>query len=195
MNRIISYIVNMLPYMIITVPIFIIIRLIIIKVKNYRLNLKHEVLFLLFTAFLAGLASQTVIPKLEIGINGGLSLQTGGVSSVNIIPFKLLYDTYKEVFENDNINYFLINFVGNIAMFVPIGFCLPVLWSIKGRYVVLIGFLISLFIEISQLFLSRGTDIDDLILNTLGTGFGLLLYKLLKRLIKDKFRLPQKSDA
>ena len=65
----------------------------------------------------------------------------------------------------------------------------------KGRYVVLIGFLISLFIEISQLFLSRGTDIDDLILNTLGTGFGLLLYKLLKRLIKDKFRLPQKSDA
>ena len=186
MGRIISYIVNMIPYMLIAIFVFIIAR---IRVKGCKINLKHEILFLLFTAFLAGLASQTVIPKLEIGLNGGLAIQTSGVGSVNIIPFKVLYDTYKEVFENNNINYFLINFIGNIVMFMPIGFCLPALWEIKGRHVILTGFLISLFIELSQLFLSRGTDIDDLILNTLGTAAGLLIYKLMYGIIGSKFHI------
>ncbi len=195
MGRIISYIVNMLPYMLIAIPIFIIARVIILKLKSNKINLKHEIVLLLFAAFLVGLASQTVIPKLDIGVNGGLTIQTRGVGSVNIIPFRFLYDTYKEVFENDNINYFLINFIGNIVMFVPIGFCLPVLWKIKGRYVILTGFLISLFIELSQLFLSRGTDVDDLILNTLGTAAGLLIYKLLQGIIGSKFRIVKEKKA
>ena len=195
MGRIIGYIVNMLPYMLIAIPIFIIARVIILKLKSNKINLKHEIVLLLFAAFLVGLASQTVIPKLDIGVNGGLTIQTRGVGSVNIIPFRFLYDTYKEVFENDNINYFLINFIGNIVMFVPIGFCLPVLWKIKGRYVILTGFLISLFIELSQLFLSRGTDVDDLILNTLGTTAGLLIYKLLQGIIGSKFRIVKEKKA
>ncbi len=195
MGRIIGYIVNMLPYMLIAIPIFIIARVIILKLKSNKINLKHEIVLLLFAAFLVGLASQTVIPKLDIGVNGGLTIQTRGVGSVNIIPFRFLYDTYKEVFENDNINYFLINFIGNIVMFMPIGFCLPVLWKIKGRYVILTGFLISLFIELSQLFLSRGTDVDDLILNTLGTAAGLLIYKLLQGIIGSKFRIVKEKKA
>lgn len=195
MGRIIGYIVNMLPYMLIAIPIFIIARVIILKLKSNKINLKHEIVLLLFAAFLVGLASQTVIPKLDIGVNGGLTIQTRGVGSVNIIPFRFLYDTYKEVFENDNINYFLINFIGNIVMFMPIGFCLPVLWKIKGRYVILTGFLISLFIELSQLFLSRGTDVDDLILNTLGTAAGLLIYKLLQGIIGSKFRIVKEKRA
>lgn len=195
MGRIIGYIVNMLPYMLIAIPIFIIARVIILKLKSNKINLKHEIVLLLFAAFLVGLASQTVIPKLDIGVNGGLTIQTRGVGSVNIIPFRFLYDTYKEVFENDNINYFLINFIGNIVMFMPIGFCLPVLWEIKGRYVILTGFLISLFIELSQLFLSRGTDVDDLILNTLGTAAGLLIYKLLQGIIGSKFRIVKEKRA
>ena len=66
-------------------------------------------------------------------------------------------------------------------MFIPFGFIIPLLWNISNRRVIIIGFCISLFIEISQLFLSRGTDVDDLILNTLGVLFGLIIFKLLYR--------------
>ena len=64
--------------------------------------------------------------------------------------------------------YFLINFLGNIIMFMPFGLFIPYLWGISGKKTILIGFSSSLFIEFCQLFLSRGTDVDDLILNTLG---------------------------
>ncbi|MDD5945150.1 MAG: VanZ family protein [Clostridia bacterium] len=67
----------------------------------------------------------------------------------------------------------------NLLLFVPLGVILPLLWtgckSIKTT--VIIGFLFSLVIEISQLFNFRATDIDDLIMNTLGTAAGFLIYR------------------
>ena len=53
----------------------------------------------------------------------------------------------------------------------------PSLYEIKGKHVVLLGLSLSLFIELSQLFLPRWTDIDDIILNTFGTFIGYPLYK------------------
>ena len=48
-----------------------------------------------------------------------------------------------------------------------------------GR-VTLMGFLLSLSIEVTQLFLAtRATDIDDVILNTLGTLLGAAILVLL----------------
>ena len=76
-------------------------------------------------------------------------------------------------------------------MFMPIGFFIPLLWKVSNRKVIIIGFCSSLFIEICQLSLTRGTDVDDLILNTLGTMLGLLLYRLLYKKFKNyiiKFR-------
>ena len=59
---------------------------------------------------------------------------------------------------------------------------------LKDKNIILIGFVISLFIEFCQLFISRGTDIDDLILNTLGTIVGLLIYKLLSKKFNKLFK-------
>ena len=42
------------------------------------------------------------------------------------------------------------------------------------------GFLASLSIETIQLFIDRGTDLDDLILNTVGAAAGYLLYRLVR---------------
>ncbi len=70
-------------------------------------------------------------------------------------------------------------------MFIPFGFIIPLLWNISNKKVIIIGFSISLFIEIMQLFLSRGTDIDDLILNTIGVLFGLIIFKLLNNKYYD----------
>ena len=44
------------------------------------------------------------------------------------------------------------------------------------KKVVMIGFFTSLSIEVTQLFGGRYTEIDDLIINTLGTLVGFIIY-------------------
>lgn len=178
MSKIINYIFNMMPYMAISIPI--VLLFIVFKYKkNKKTNLYHEITLFIFIVFLTGLASQTVLPKFEIELNRELVIQNRWYSKINLIPFKVIFDTYFEVFKNENINYFIINFLGNIIMFMPIGFFTSLLWRVSDKKAVLIGFSCSLCIEVCQLFISRGTDIDDLILNTFGAFLGLLVYKLL----------------
>lgn len=186
MNVVIRYLLNMVPYMLIITPIYLIVRFIILKTKNQKINWYHESALFIFVLFVAGLASQTIIPKFEFDMSGKLSIVKDGIHKTNLIPFRVLYETYIESFVNGYINYFIVNFIGNITIFMPIGFFIPLLWEISNRKVVLIGFCSSLFIEFCQLFLIRGTDVDDLILNTIGTIFGLLIYKLFNKIFKDK---------
>lgn len=81
---------------------------------------------------------------------------------VNPVPFVRMWAVPEEA-------------VLNIFLFVPYGFALPLLWKKfrDGRRTVLAGFLLSLFVELAQLF-SGHTDADDLILNTFGTWIGYL---------------------
>lgn len=184
MSAIIDYLIKMMPYMLIAVPIYIITRLIFVKRKKKKLNLLHEITLFLFVIFLVGLGSQTIIPKFEFGVNG-FDIVEDRVHETNLIPFKVLYETYCEVFVNGYINYFLINFLGNIILFIPFGLIIPLLWKISTKKTLLIGFFSSFFIEFTQLFLARGTDVDDLILNTTGTLLGILLFKLLQKSFKN----------
>lgn len=185
MNAISNYIVNIIPYMVIAVPIYLIIRFLMLRKSSRKFNLYHEIALLIFVIFIVGLASQTVIPKIELGINGNINILKNGKHGINLLPLKVLFETYREVFINLNINYFIINFLGNIIMFMPIGFFIPLLWEIPDKKIIIVGFLFSLFIEVCQLFLNRGTDVDDLILNTLGTILGLLVYKFLYKKFKN----------
>ena len=174
MKVIISYILNMMPYMLISVPIFILVRFLIYK-KTNKFNLKREILLLVFCLFLVGLFSQTIIPKYDSNNNLIVSKVR-----LNLIPFKIFYDAVIEL-KKGNIYYLIISLIGNIVMFIPIGFFLKSLYNIKDKKIILIGFLISLFIEIIQNFTGRETDIDDLILNTLGVYIGIILYKFIKK--------------
>jgi len=57
--------------------------------------------------------------------------------------------------------------------------------------VLLICFLVSVGIEVLQLATSyRSTDVDDVILNTLGGGAGFLIYQLFKSIMTRKLLLP-----
>ena len=92
---------------------------------------------------------------------------------INFKPFVYWFDypTMKEV---------LLNLIGNTAMFVPLGIVWPAVFRRLNTHgkVIVAGFGVSLTIEILQLpFFSRATDIDDLILNTLGflMGYGVYL--------------------
>ena len=91
-----------------------------------------------------------------------------------------LFTDLINVFRNVGVGEFLRLFLGNIGWFVPFGFLLPMLLKRKNLLITMaIGMVFSLFIETMQFILHNGVaELDDLILNTVGTAFGYLLYKL-----------------
>lgn len=69
--------------------------------------------------------------------------------------------------------------VGNVLLFVPFGFALPlaVAWCRKVAITVAIGAALSLSIEILQMVLPfRDPDIDDVVLNATGTLIGYVTF-------------------
>ena len=76
----------------------------------------------------------------------------------------------------------LLNFFGNLFVFVPIGLFPALLFrNATWKRSFAVGFGMSLFIEVSQYFICRNVAVDDLILNTLGAMFGYLIYLFLKK--------------
>lgn len=71
---------------------------------------------------------------------------------------------------------FVLDLVLNTLLFLPFGFLLPILWKKcrSWKMTVASGFLLSLMVEILQMFCYRVTDVNDLLMNTLGTLLGYL---------------------
>lgn len=169
---ILNFIKSILHYELYILPIYLIIRL--LYLRNKKINIKRELLLIIFASTIIMLLSQTII--CEFYLDNGVHIKKG-IHNNNFIPFKIFYDSYISHIKYGNYTYFIISLLGNIVLFIPYGFLLPSLYEIKGKHVVLFGLSLSLFIELSQLFLPRWTDIDDIILNTFGTFIGYQLYK------------------
>ncbi len=75
------------------------------------------------------------------------------------------------------------NFLGNIQLFIPIGFLFPIATGkAKWYWTIGAGFSFSLLIETIQLITSLGYfDPDDIMLNTLGMAIGFGLWKFVHR--------------
>lgn len=80
-----------------------------------------------------------------------------------------------------------VNLVGNVVMFVPLGFLIPWIWQrwqCVWRHALLMVAVIVV-VELSQYLFGLGTcDVDDLLLNLVGTGTGYGLLMLWLRLAK-----------
>lgn len=99
---------------------------------------------------------------------------------INLVPFVNLFD-YEIRREA------LINFIGNTAMFIPLGIVWPSVFKKLNTpaKVICAGICTSLLIEILQLpFFDRVSDIDDLILNSLGFIIGYGIYRLVKTICR-----------
>ena len=97
---------------------------------------------------------------------------------INLLPLVYLMD-YEVLWEMK------INIIGNITMFIPIGIVWPAVFRKLDTHkkVIAAGTGFSLAIEILQLpFYDRVTDVDDLILNSLGFLIGYGIYLLVKKL-------------
>ena len=101
---------------------------------------------------------------------------------INLIPLLNLFD-YEIRREA------LINVIGNTAMFVPLGIIWPSVFRKLDTHkkVIGAGADFSLFIEILQLpFFDRVSDIDDLLLNSLGFLLGYILFLAAKFIANAK---------
>ena len=71
------------------------------------------------------------------------------------------------------------NLLGNVVGFMPFGMILPLI-SRNARgffFITFSGFTLSLCVEVTQLMTKLGSfDVDDLIMNTLGTAAGYLIF-------------------
>lgn len=80
-------------------------------------------------------------------------------------------------------------FIENIIMFIPFGVLVPMVFKQmrKMRICVLVGFLFSCGIEISQLITQRGfCQLDDVVTNTVGTLIGWMTWNGLDKIINIK---------
>lgn len=106
----------------------------------------------------------------------------------NIKPFAMIEFTFTRGY----IDYELIFlFLGNIAIFLPLGIFAPAFTKNK-IFIVFLPIILSSGIEISQYFLGNGhPDIDDFILNVIGfyigVGIKILLDYLVHKFSKGKF--------
>ena len=122
--------------------------------------------FLLIAIFYAAILVRLVF------IRDGIRLEE---ETSHFLPLGALRE-YKAGFKT--LKSVVLNYVGNIAIFFPFGIFLPVIFKkLNFLKVILTGCLISLFIEVVQYLLSAGyTDIDDIIMNTLGAAIGAFAY-------------------
>ena len=87
--------------------------------------------------------------------------------------------------DSAQIRHAVINLAGNVVMFVPLGFFVPMLWKkmhIFGwHFLTMVATIVA--VELLQLLTRLGTcDIDDLVLNVIGTTMGFGLFKLYKHI-------------
>ena len=141
---------------------------------GYKLSIEHIVIVYIFVYYLTGVLSFTGIPSImDIVHNRFGTITPKGFNfppdEINLIPFLWITEGVRPYLEN-------------ILLFVLLGFMLPCIWK---KYEVLwktalSGITFSLIIELSQLFNRRVTDIDDLLMNTLGALIGWVIFRLMK---------------
>ena len=147
--------------------------------RNREIDWKREAVLLLIYINLAVIIRFSFFP---------MALSKGKVQpllfdAASAFPFRVNLIPFIHLSEYDSRRDLLLNVVGNITMFIPSGIVLPIVYKNLDsfRKVVGIGILISLCIELIQLpFSVRASDVDDLILNTLGVIIGYGIYTLVR---------------
>lgn len=106
--------------------------------------------------------------------------------SYNLLPFKTIIDFFINS-QNVKPSVLAYNLAGNVAAFVPLGFLLPAAFKkLRTLKLALITAFILIFVaESMQLVTQRGVfDVDDIILNLIGTIIGFYIYNKLKKTVR-----------
>ena len=125
----------------------------------------------LFVMYLA------VLMKLLIFRQGAMCLGGG-----NFVPLKTIFNYLDDV---PTLGIALRNLGGNIMIFVPLGFFIPLLHrTSKWKTVLVVALVVSLTFEIIQGVFKVGIfDVDDILLNALGTMIGFWVFVCIKSVV------------
>ncbi|MCC8153569.1 MAG: VanZ family protein [Tannerellaceae bacterium] len=178
----ISYILQIIPFLMIIGFVFWIIRGKVLKKRGLkRSGFVRETLLLLFPCYIAGLLMLIATPanlwsliwfRLIYGYSGGeISPLFSG--EFNFVPTIFRYITG----ELTGGSWVVFMLLGNILLFLPFGFLLPMVWEKKtfAKYIC-VGIVTTVVLELIQPIMGRSFDIDDLIMNTIGFLTGYCFY-------------------
>lgn len=153
-------------------------------IKAKRAAWKREIQLLLVYVCIVVVARFTFFPFSKV--NG--EIQPLVFESAKAFPFRVNWIPFINLFDYPEMRDILINVIGNTAMFIPLGIVWPCVYKGLDTHwkVISAGIGVSLCIEFLQLpFYDRVSDVDDLLLNSLGFIIGYLLY-LLAKLVSKK---------
>lgn len=198
----ISYILQIIPFIIIVGLAFWIIRGKKLKKRGlHRNSFVRETLLLFFVCYVAGLLMLVATPadlwsliwfRLIYGYSGGeiTPLFSG---EFNLVPSILRYCTG----EMTGGSWIIFMFWGNVLLFLPLGFLLPMVWKKKtfAKYICA-GIMTTVVLELIQPIMGRSFDVDDLITNTIGFLIGYFLYIVCNYIYGRKHykKLNEKSE-
>ncbi|WP_409509189.1 VanZ family protein [Bacillus spizizenii] len=160
-------------------------------------SLLRNFYYILFGIYLSYVVSFTLFPlPYQTELKELMIDENLGVSN-NLLPFAGIIESIQDGYYQD-----LITIALNILLFIPFGFALSILFEkLKKTSIILIGFFSSLVIESLQFTYSqylgynyRSFDVNDLIMNTLGTLIGVLIFTLLRRYLKEQNLLLNNNE-
>lgn len=195
MKLFLFFAVRTIPAFVITFLVFSMLRVKFFSHRKINSSGFREFLLSLFAGYLAFLVIMLFTPNSYIA-NSGINLTnenfdfvgnfkdriTSGAWGVNLVPFR----TIRNYIKYSGFLHTMINIFGNIIIFVPFGILLAEIFP-KTRNILkilAITFATSFFVEFIQFFIGRSVDIDDLILNLLGSVIG---YFIWKKILRFKF--------
>lgn len=145
-----------------------------LKLKN-RVDYKKILYIIFFIYFL--ILIKIILFKTNSFVDLLKGNTSAGYRSTNLIPFKTIVNFFN--IEGFSFLRAFSNTIGNIAVFLPLGYLLPLLTKkVNNIYKILcITVSISIVFESLQYIFYLGSlDIDDVILNTLGGAIGYTIY-------------------
>lgn len=175
-----GYFVQALPVACLAGILWLIIRSMSLKKRSAKIDWLSELLRLLFVCYLTGLVSLVVLPaNFWLHFYDGLFFgwwdelgQVFQIGDVNFVP-SVIKCLNGELALGSWVKTML---VGNIALFVPFGFFLPLTTKIKSfAKMAGIAAVTPVCVETLQLVFGRSLDVDDLICNFIGILIGAAL--------------------
>lgn len=157
------------------------------KLKSTR---QREITLILFIIAIFGILALTLWPTYiwedSTGMWGHLRIlieRPTWKANLSLVPFTVFKDYIEDLFKSPVFFIVtLINFFGNLAIFIPIGLFPALLFrGATWKRSAIVGLGMSTFIEFAQYFIMRNTAIDDIILNTAGAVCGYLIYLIIKK--------------
>ena len=141
------------------------------KVKRKREAVRENLIYRLWITLFCGYLLALLAALFHDGVDSG---------KVNLIPFLQIADYFTLI--GPKTGQFVVYFFGNVFCFTPLAFMMPIVFPrLKWGYSILICACSSVLAELIQHFLMRYSDIDDVILNTLGALIGAILFALVRR--------------